>query len=241
MEMNVFEEQADSVKARKFHWKPLSWLGTLNRPTTANDAWDHPLWETFFYTTLGFEVPVLASLPRRNQHSLALCCCKKHGMDLYCDHMSTCTAHSCAMKTCTARSCATKTHDWAVRVLGPLFRSVGHVVRTQHGVTANAGQQRSDVEVRHYLHDTAGSLSLVFDLSIKQDRISSRCHVQQNGLISYPRDLDTPLWIATHRKINSYRQQYPDNQNNFFSPLHYVHFLPYAQRVFASSFSKGPQ
>ena len=56
------------------------------RHTTANDAWDQPLWETFICTALGLEVPVLASLPRRNQRSPALCGCKKHGMDLYGDH-----------------------------------------------------------------------------------------------------------------------------------------------------------
>ena len=51
MEMNALEEQAENAKARELHWKPLSWLGTL-RPTTANDAWDQPLWETFVCTTL---------------------------------------------------------------------------------------------------------------------------------------------------------------------------------------------
>jgi hypothetical protein len=112
MEMNALEAQADTAKARDLHWKPLSWLGTL-RPTTANDARDQPLWETFVCKTLGLEVPVLASLPRRNQRSPALCGCKKHGMDLYGDHTSTCTAHSGA----------TKAHDWAVGVLGPLFRT----------------------------------------------------------------------------------------------------------------------
>ena len=66
--------------------------------------WDQPLWETFVCTTLGLEVPVLASLPRRNQSSPALCSCKKHGMDLFGDHTSTCTSHSGA----------TKAHDWAV-------------------------------------------------------------------------------------------------------------------------------
>jgi hypothetical protein len=78
-------EQADNAKAHELHWKPLSWLGTL-RPTTANDACDQPLWETFVCTTLGLEVPVLASLPRRNQRAPALCGCKKHGMDLFGDH-----------------------------------------------------------------------------------------------------------------------------------------------------------
>jgi hypothetical protein len=129
-------------------------------------------------------------------------------MDLYGDHTSTCTAHSGA----------TKAHNWAVGVLGPLFRSVGHVVRTQHGVTASSGQRRGDVEVRHYLHDAAGSRSLVFDLSITLDRIGTSCHVQQNGLLSHPQDLDAPFRLAAQRKINSYRQHYADNQNISFLP-----------------------
>ena len=118
---------------------PPGWLGTL-RPTTANAVWDQLL-KTFVCSTLGLEVPELASLPRRNNSSLAQCGCKKHGMDLHGGHTSTCTAHSGA----------TKAHDWAVGVLGPLFRTAGHVVRTQHGVTASAGQRRGDVEIRNYL------------------------------------------------------------------------------------------
>jgi hypothetical protein len=35
-----------------------------------------------------------------------------------------------------AHSGATKAHDWMVSVLGPLFRTAGHTVRTQHCVTA---------------------------------------------------------------------------------------------------------
>jgi hypothetical protein len=44
-------------------------------------------------------------------------------MDFHGDHTSTCISHSGA----------TKVHDWMVSVLGPLFRTAGHVVRTQHG------------------------------------------------------------------------------------------------------------
>jgi len=178
--------------------------GPLLRHTTANDAWDQPLWETFICTALGLEVPVLASLPRRNQRSPALCGCKKHGMDLCGDHTSTCTAHSGA----------TKAHDWAVRVLGPLFRTAGHVVRTQHGVTASAGQRRSDVEVRNNLRDAAGSRSLVFDLSITHDRIGISCHVQQNGSLSHTQDLDAPCVLLRSANL-------PDignNQNISFLP-----------------------
>ena len=166
------------------------------------------MWETFVCTTLGLEVPVLTSLPRRNQRAPALCGCKKHGMDLYGDRTSTCTAHSGA----------TKAHDWAVGVLDPLFRSAGHVVRSQHQVTASAGKRRGDVEVRNYLHNAAGSRSLVFDLSITHDRSGASTHVQQNGSLTHPQYLDATLRIAAQRQINSYRQQYADNQNISFLP-----------------------
>jgi hypothetical protein len=104
-----------------------------------------------------------------------------------------------------------------VGVLGPLFRTAGHTVRTQHGVTASAGQRRGDVELRSYLQDAAGRRSLVLDLSMTHDRFGSISHVQQNGLLSHPQDLDAPLSVAAQRKINSYRQQYADNQNISFS------------------------
>ena len=101
-----------------------------------------------------------ALLPRRNNSPLAKCGCKKHVKDFHGDHTATCTAHSGA----------TKAHDWMVGVLGPLFRTAGHTVRTQHGVTESAGQRRGDVEVRSYLRDQARNRSLVFDLSIPHDR-----------------------------------------------------------------------
>ena len=84
------EEQADNSKARELYWKPMAWLGTI-RPTTANDAFDPALWETFVSTMLGLEVPTLAALPRLHNSQLAKCCCKKFCMDLHGDHTSTCT------------------------------------------------------------------------------------------------------------------------------------------------------
>ena len=94
-----------------------------------------------------------------------------------------------------------------VGVLGPLFRTAGHAVRTQHGVTASAGQRRGDVELRSYLQDAAGRRSLVFDLSMTHDRFWSSSHVQQNGLLSHPHELDAPLRLAAQQKINGFRQQ----------------------------------
>ena len=160
--------ETDTAQARDLYWKPLSWLGTI-RPTSANDAFDPALWtKEFVSTTLGLEVPVLSSLPRRNNSPLAKCGCKKHALDLYGDHTTTCTAHSGA----------TKAHDWMVGVLGPLFRTAGHTVRTQYGATASAGQRRGDVELRSYLRDAAGRRSLVFDLSMTHDRFGSSSHLQ---------------------------------------------------------------
>ena len=106
---------------------------------------------------------MLSSLPRRNNSPLAQCGCKEHYMDFHGNHTATCTAHSGA----------TKARDWMVGVLGQLFRTTGHTVRTQHDVTASAGQRRCDVELRSYLQDAAGRRSLVFDLSMTHDRFGS--------------------------------------------------------------------
>jgi hypothetical protein len=59
---------------------------------------------------------------------------------------------------------------------------------------------------------------LVFDLSIAHDRFGLSSHVQQNGSLSHPQDIDAPLRIAAQRKIAAYRQQYADNQNISFLP-----------------------
>ena len=55
-------------------------------------------------------------------------------------------------------------------------------------------------------------------MSITHDKIGSSGHVQQNGLLSHPQDLDAPLRLAAQRKVNGYRQQYADN--------HHISFLP---------------
>jgi hypothetical protein len=197
--MNGLEEQADNAKACDLFWKPISWLGTL-RPSNATDAFDQPLWETFFTSTIDLEFPLSPATITARLLSDA--------MDFHGDHTSSCTAHSGA----------TKADDWMVSVLGPLFRTAGHTVRTQYGVTASAGQRRGDVELRQYLRDQAGSRSLVFDLSITHERFGSSSHPQQNGRLTHPQDIDAPLHIAAQCKINRYRQQYADNQNISFLP-----------------------
>ena len=127
VEMNGLEEQADNTKVRELFWKPLSWLGTI-RSTSANDAFDPALWETFVSTTLGLEVPILDALPRLHNSPLAKCGCKKSCMNFHGDHTSTCTAHSGA----------TKAHDWMVSVLGPL--SVRPDTWSEHSTVSRSAQ-----------------------------------------------------------------------------------------------------
>ncbi len=74
------------------------------------------------------------------------------------------------------------------------------------------------MEVRSYLRDQAGSRNLVFDLSIARNRFGSSSHVQQNGSLSHPQDLDCPMRVAAQRKTNAYMQTYADNQNISFLP-----------------------
>ena len=104
--------------------------------------------------------------------------------------------------------------------LGPLFRTAGHRVRTQHGVSTSAEnrQKRGDVEILNYLQDAAGSRNLVFDLAVTHDRYGSSAQPHHNGLLTHPQDLDAPLYVAARKKINVYRYQYATNRNITFMP-----------------------
>ena len=107
--------------------------------------------------------------------------------------------------------------DWAIGVLGLPFQTAGHTVphpTRVHGKREPTARRRGDPQ----LLAPSGQPELVFDLSITHDRFGSSSHVQLKGLLSHPQDLDAPLRLATQRKINSYRQQYDDNQNIFFLP-----------------------
>jgi hypothetical protein len=131
-----------------------------------------------------------------------------------------------------------------VGVLGSLFRTAGHTVRTQHGVTASAGQRRGDVEsaTTCAIKRAAGAWSSTCPSRTTALAPDTSSHVKQNGLLSHPQDLDAPLRLAAQRKINGYRQRYADNQNISFLPsiVSTCHIHPHARLVFASSFSTGP-
>jgi len=122
--------------------------------------------------------------------------------------------HGDHTSTCTAHSGATKAHG-----------SKNHRI------------QGSRLQ---YMRDQAGSRSLVFDLSTTHDRDGSSSHVQQNGLLSHPQDLDARLRLAAQRKMNGYRQQFADNHNTSFLPAVVSTSTRMHGKFFASSFSTGP-
>jgi hypothetical protein len=122
-------------------------IATVHSPR----SWASAAADAFVCSCLRFVVKELRSKnmgTSSNKHS------NKHTQTLQgMDHLSSATTLT---STCTAHFGAKKEHDWAVGVLGPLFRTAGHTVRSQHQVTASAGQRRGDVKIKSYLQDAAG-------------------------------------------------------------------------------------
>jgi hypothetical protein len=98
---------------RILFFKPMSWLGQI-RPHCRDESWSASLWQIFFSTSMGAQIPVIVEKP------LATCGCRKFQLDPLGDHLNTCTTHSGAKKA----------HDWMVDELADLFRTT-HKVKTQ--------------------------------------------------------------------------------------------------------------
>ena len=112
MEMDGLESQEEDASQRVLFYKPMAWLGQI-RPHRRDESWSASLWQTFFSTSMGAQIPVIAEKP------LAVCGCRKFKIDALGDHLCTCTGHSGAKKA----------HDWAVDQLADLFRTT-HRVKT---------------------------------------------------------------------------------------------------------------
>jgi hypothetical protein len=112
---------------------------------------------------MGAQIPVIVEKP------LAVCGCRKFGIDALGDHLCTCTAHSGAKKA----------HDWAVDQLADLFRTTCKV-KTQQ-VVKNRGQYCGDIELAGYLPKAAGPVPLVLDFHIDHDRFGSSSDPNLNG------------------------------------------------------------
>ena len=121
MEMTGLESQEEDDPKRVLFFKPMSWLGQI-RSHRRDESWSASLWQTFFSTSMGAQIPVIAEKP------LAVCGCRKFRVDALGDHLCTCTVHSGTKKA----------HDWVVDQLADLFRTT-HKVKTQQ-VVKNRGQ-----------------------------------------------------------------------------------------------------
>ncbi len=145
MEMAGLESQEEDAPSRVLFFKPMSWLGQI-RPHRRDESWSASLWKTFFFTSMGAQIPVIAEKP------LVVCRCRKFQVDALGDHLCTCTVHSGAKKA----------HDWAVDQLADLFRTT-HKAKT-HQVVKSRGQHCGDIELVGYLANTAGPVPLVLDV-----------------------------------------------------------------------------
>jgi hypothetical protein len=90
-EMTGFESQEEDAPKRVLFYKHMSWLGQI-RPHRHDESWSPSLQETFFSTSMGAQIPVIAEEP------LAVCGCLKFKIDTLGDHLCTCTTHSGAKK-----------------------------------------------------------------------------------------------------------------------------------------------
>jgi hypothetical protein len=139
---------------------------------------------------MGAQIPVIAEKP------LAVCGCRKFGIDTLGDYLCTCTAHSGAKKA----------HDWMVDQVADFFHTT-HKVKTQQ-VVKSRGQHCGDIELAGYLANEAGPVPLVLDLRIAHDRVGSSVDPSLNGHLKYPNNLDQSLNDAAADKIRKYRADY---------------------------------
>jgi hypothetical protein len=152
MEMTDLESQEEDAPQRILFFKPMSWLGQI-RSHRRVESWAASLWQTFFSTSMGAQIPAIAEKP------LATSGCRKFQLDPLGDHLNTCTAHSGAKKA----------HDWMVDQVADFFRKT-HKVKTQH-VVKGRDQYCGDIELAGYLANAADPVPLVMDLRIPHDRM----------------------------------------------------------------------
>jgi hypothetical protein len=150
-EMENIESEEEDAPKRVLWYIPMGWLGQI-RPHRRDETWSANLWQTFFASCVGANIPALAELP------LSACGCKKFQLDALGDHLCTCTAHSGAKKA----------HDWAVDQIADLFHTT-HKAKTQQ-VARSRGQRCGDIELAAYLANETGPVPLVLDLRIAHER-----------------------------------------------------------------------
>ena len=144
-EMAGLESLEEDHPKRILFYKPMGWLGHI-RSHRRDEAWSASLWQTFFSTAMGAQIPVISEKP------LAACGCMKFQIDSLGEHISTCNSHSGAKKA----------HDWAVDQVADLFRTT-HRTKTQQVIRIRC-HHCGDVKVEGYLANQTDPVPLVLDL-----------------------------------------------------------------------------
>ena len=90
-ELRALEPAHDDAKPRTLKIKPMGWLSQI-RATDDDESWPIDLWQSFFCSTIGLPLPVVAAQPSTR------CGCGRWYLDQYGDHAKTCKHHTGATK-----------------------------------------------------------------------------------------------------------------------------------------------
>ena len=82
-EMRALEPAHEDAKPRTLKIKPMGWLSQI-RATDDDESWPLDLWQSFFCSTIGLPLPIVAAQPSTR------CGCGRWYLDQYGDHAKTC-------------------------------------------------------------------------------------------------------------------------------------------------------
>jgi hypothetical protein len=139
----------------------------------------------FVVTTLGLEVPVLSSLLSHHYSPLATCGCKKHAIDF----RPRKNAHSSLM--CNHGVRLVRGSAWASL---PLGWTQGPQPAWTKGKRRATARRRGDLELPAR-PSWQPELGLRPHHHITHERFRSSSHVQQNGHLTHPQDIDAPFCV----------------------------------------------
>jgi hypothetical protein len=172
---------------------------------------------------------VLSSLPRHHNSLLAKCGCKKHDGRSRRPHKHVHSSLRCnqgaqldgivplalSSARLDTRSAPSKESRQA-RANGAATWSSATTCETKLAAGAWSSTSASRMMLKTRLRRDEG--------------FGGSSHPQHNGRLKRPQDNDAPLHIAAERKINSFSQQDPDNQNISFLPTQPIGLVPFQAR-----------
>jgi hypothetical protein len=101
-EMTGLESQEEDAPNRILFFKTMSWLGPI-RSHRRDETWSDSLWQTFFSSSIGDQIPVITEKP------IATCGCRKFQLDPLGDHLNTATT---IWSSGSSQGDAQSSHTW---------------------------------------------------------------------------------------------------------------------------------